>query len=153
MILAELGPPVEKLRQVGVKVKVLPMAPRVRDLRRAEVTGGGFDLRSLPTLASHVNALRRRLRQPNPDPVHTNSLKAALCGGVAGRAAGIPVVWHIRDRIVDDYLPTQAVRLVRGAARVLPTAIVAISQATLATLPAAEVQVAVDAPVIPDAVP
>ena len=85
--------------------------------------------------------------------MHTNSLKAALYGGVAGRAAGIPVVWHIRDRIADDYLPAQAVRLVHGAARVLPTAIVANSQATLATVPAAEVQAVVHSPVIPDAVP
>ena len=46
-----------------------------------------------------------------PDLVHTNSLKAALYGGVAGRLAGVPVVWHVRDRIADDYLPGIAVTL------------------------------------------
>ena len=53
----------------------------------------------------HVLRLRRRLRELEPDIVHTNSLKAALYGGVAARLAGVPLAWHIRDRIADDYLP------------------------------------------------
>jgi len=48
--------------------------------------------------------------------------------------AGFPVVWHVRDRIAPDYLPRTAVVLVRLCARLLPTAIVANSEATLATL-------------------
>ena len=79
--------------------------------------------------------LSRRIRALDADIVHTNSLKAALYGGVAGRLARVPVVWHVRDRIADDYLPTSAVRLVRTASRFLPTAVVANSAATLATLP------------------
>jgi glycosyltransferase involved in cell wall biosynthesis len=42
----------------------------------------------------------------------------------------------VRDRIADDYLPDGAVSFMRAAARVLPTAVVANSRATLATLPA-----------------
>jgi UDP-N-acetylglucosamine:LPS N-acetylglucosamine transferase len=59
-----------------------------------------------PRLAASTIAdiwrLRRRLRQLAPDIVHTNSLKAAIYGGLAGRVAGIPVVWHIRDRIAEN---------------------------------------------------
>ncbi len=66
--------------------------------------------------------------------MHTNSLKAALYGGVAARLAGVPVVWHIRDRIADDYLPRPARRAVQALALVLPTAVIANSEATRSTL-------------------
>jgi glycosyltransferase involved in cell wall biosynthesis len=84
--------------------------------------------------------------------VHTNSLKAALYGGAAGRLARVPVVWHLRDRIADDYLPHSAVVLVRAAARLLPTAVVANSQATLDTLPTVRTARVVYNPIVPDAV-
>jgi glycosyltransferase involved in cell wall biosynthesis len=74
-------------------------------------------------------------RSERPDVVHTNTLKAALYGGIAARLAGVPVVWHVRDRIAVDYLPPATVRLVQAASRVLPNAVVANSQATMATLP------------------
>ena len=80
-------------------------------------------------------ALRRRIRALRPDIVHTNSLKSAVYGGLAGRAAGVPVLWHIRDRIAPDYLPAAAVRMVRGAAGVLPTAVVTPSRTTMDTMP------------------
>ena len=99
VILGEDGPLVERLRAVGVSVEVLPMAPRVRDLRRDQVTGTGLDPAAMPELARYLLALRSRLRRLRPDLVHTNSLKAALYGGLAGRLTGIPVIWHVRDRI------------------------------------------------------
>jgi len=71
----------------------------------------------------------------HPDQVHTNSLKAALYGGMAGRLARVPcVIWHVRDRIAEDYLPGRAVRLVRALARRIPDGVVANSLTTLATL-------------------
>ena len=85
-------------------------------------------------IAGDVAALARRLRQLHPDVVHTNSLKAALYGGVAARLAGVPVVWHIRDRIATDYLPAPAVRVVRALARRLPDAIIVNSVTTRDTL-------------------
>jgi glycosyltransferase involved in cell wall biosynthesis len=69
--------------------------------------------------------------------VHTNSLKAGVYGSVAARLAGIPVVWHVRDRIAGDYLPGSAIALVRRMSRHLATAVVANSKATMATLEAA----------------
>jgi glycosyltransferase involved in cell wall biosynthesis len=80
--------------------------------------------------------------------VHTNSLKSSLYGGIAGRLARVPVVWHIRDRIADDYLPSPAVRLVKLMARHLPTAVVGNSRATLDTLgPTPAPQAVVPSPV------
>jgi glycosyltransferase involved in cell wall biosynthesis len=81
--------------------------------------------------------LARRLRRLRPDLVHANSLKALLYGGVAGRLAHVPVVWHVRDRIAPDYLPAGGVRLVGTLARALPSAVIANSHETLARLHAA----------------
>jgi glycosyltransferase involved in cell wall biosynthesis len=46
------------------------------------------------------------------------------------------VIWHVRDRIADDYLPRPAVKLVRRMTRHLATAVVANSRSTLDTLAA-----------------
>jgi len=78
--------------------------------------------------------LARRLRRSDAELIITNSLKSAMYGGVAGRLAGVPVVWHLRDRIASDYLPAPAATLVRLLARILPSGIIANSEATLATL-------------------
>jgi glycosyltransferase involved in cell wall biosynthesis len=135
VILGEDGPLVERLRQQDITVEVLPLAPRLRDVRKESVRPTGLDARALAGLPGYVRALRRRIRDLDVDIVHTNSLKSALYGGVAGRLAGKPVVWHIRDRIVSDYLPAPAVGLVRALCLVLPTAVVANSQETLTTIP------------------
>ncbi len=135
VILGEDGPLVDRLREGGISVEVIPMAAAGRDMRKDTVRPVGLGATSLAASAHYVERIRRRLRELRPDLIHTNSLKAALYGGLAGRLAGIPVIWHIRDRIAPDYLPIAAVRLVRVAARVLPSALVANSRSTLATLP------------------
>ena len=150
VVLAEDGPLRTKLEDEGIEVRILPLAEDVRDARREGVVPGGISLHQARELARYVWRLRRLLRELRPDLVHTNSLKAALYGGMAGRLAGIPVLWHVRDRIADDYLPKPAVHAVRLAARVLPTAVVANSKTTLSTLPRRGVVLA--NPVVPDAV-
>ncbi|HWH30025.1 MAG TPA: glycosyltransferase family 4 protein, partial [Mycobacteriales bacterium] len=86
--------------------------------------------------------------------VHTNSLKAAWYGTLAAKLAGVPVVVHVRDRIAPDYLPRTAVMAVRLLARVLPTAVIANSRATLATVPTRPRRrsTVVASPVVPDSV-
>ena len=153
VLLGEDGPLVQALRATGASVEVLAMSTGLRDLRRAQVTPRRFDPRPLLALARYVWRLRRRLRELDADLVHTNSLKAALYGGLAGRLAGVPVVWHVRDRIADDYLPGAAVRLVRLAARVLPVSVIANSAATLTTLPGVNRGSVLHNPVVPDIVP
>ena len=134
VILGEDGPLVEELRRAGVSVEVLEVADSARSIARDRVRPGRLPLSALGHTASHVVRLARRLRQLRPDLVHTNSLKSALYGGAAARLASVPVVWHIRDRITDDYLPSSARRLVTTAGRFLPSAVIANSEATLGTL-------------------
>ena len=105
-----------------------------RDLRKDTVRLGGLSpLPALHTLV-YVARLTWRLRQLKPDLVHTNSLKSGVYGALAAKAAGVPLLWHVRDRIADDYLPRPAVRLVRALIRHLASGVLANSQATLETL-------------------
>jgi UDP-N-acetylglucosamine:LPS N-acetylglucosamine transferase len=55
-------------------------------------------------IAAYIWKLAQFIRRHDVDLVHTNSLKAALLGGIAARLLRCPVIWHVRDRI-DDYLP------------------------------------------------
>jgi glycosyltransferase involved in cell wall biosynthesis len=152
VILGEDGPLVARLREQGISVEVIAMQERARDLRKDRVRAGGLDPGAAAATVAYVWRLRRRLRELRPDLVHTNSLKAALYGGAAGRLAGVPVIWHIRDRIAPDYLPGAAVRLVRAASHVLPSAVITNSQSTLDTLPGTRRGVVVSNTVVYDAV-
>lgn len=134
VVLAADGPLADRLRTSGIEVEIMELAPSTRNLRRGRVS-----LRTLPIGAAidastYTVRLARRLRRLRPDIVHTNSLKAAVYGGLAGRLAGVPVVWHLHDRIADDYLPRFAVRLIRALARWIPSGVIANSDATLSTL-------------------
>jgi glycosyltransferase involved in cell wall biosynthesis len=135
VILGEDGPLVDLLLRSGISVEVLPMPAAASSVRRGHVLPGSLPAASVAASAAYATRLARRLRRLRPDLIHSNSLKAALVGGVAAKAAGRPIVWHVRDRIAGDYLPPAAVRLVRGVAQHVPHAVIANSRATLATLP------------------
>ena len=136
VILGEEGPLVTRLAQAGISVEVLPIAAAARDARKDTVRlGGASPAATLSTLA-YIARLTVRLRQLQPDLVHTNSLKASVYGSLAANAAGIPVVWHLRDRIAPDYLPRPAIRLVRELVARMADGVVANSAATLDTLAA-----------------
>lgn len=152
VILGEHGALVDQLSRRGIETEVVALAPRLRDVRRETVRPTRLDPRALAYLPVSVLRLSRRLRALDADLVHTNSLKAALYGGVAARLARVPAVWHVRDRIASDYLPPIAVALVRAASRLLPTAIVANSRTTLETLPTRWSASVLYNPVVPDAV-
>ena len=134
VILGEDGPLVTQLHLAGISTEVLPLGDAARELRKERVTGRGVSARSAAAAAGYVARLAARLRRLRPDLVHTNSLKAGVYGSLAARLAGVPMVWHVRDRIADDYLPPQAVWLVRVLSRRLASAVVANSHATLATV-------------------
>ena len=136
VILAEDGPMVGALERAGVSCEVMALDDAARDLRKDNVHAHGVSLCAAAATAAYTLKLARRLRRLQPDLVHTNSLKAGVYGSVAARLAGVPVVWHVRDRIAGDYLPDAAVKLVRHMSRHLATAVVANSRATMATLEA-----------------
>ena len=135
VILGQDGPLVERLRAAGISVELLPMSSAAAEMRKDAVTARRIPGAALVGSLSYSLRLAKRLRQLDPDIVHTNTLKAALYGGLAARMARVPaVVWHLRDRIAEDYLPPSAVRLVRAAAPRLADAVIANSAASLVTL-------------------
>ncbi|HEY1833939.1 MAG TPA: glycosyltransferase family 4 protein [Solirubrobacteraceae bacterium] len=134
MVLGEQGPLAERLQQSGVSVEVLEIASAARDVRRNEVRLGGAPPAVALSTAAYVAKLTARLRALRPDVVHTNSLKSGIYGSIAAKALGIPVVWHVRDRIAEDYIPKGAVRVVRAMIARLADGVIANSEATLATL-------------------
>jgi glycosyltransferase involved in cell wall biosynthesis len=138
VILGEDGPLADRLQKAGVSVEVLPIAPAARDLRREAVGPRATPPMVALNTLGYVVRLALRLRGLRADLVHTNSLKAGVYGSLAARLAGVPVVWHVRDRIAEDYIPAAAVRLVRILVRNLADGVIANSDATLQTVPSAD---------------
>ncbi|HEX4437412.1 MAG TPA: glycosyltransferase family 4 protein [Solirubrobacteraceae bacterium] len=133
VILAEEGLLAERLQEAGISVEVLTLDASARDLRKDSV-GLGSSPRAALLVAAHAARLARRLRRLRPDVIHTNSLKSGIYGGLAAKAAGVPLVWHLRDRIATDYLPRPAVGLVRASIATLADGVIANSQATIDTI-------------------
>jgi glycosyltransferase involved in cell wall biosynthesis len=134
VILGEDGPLAQRLQHSGVSVEVLALSASSRDLRRDRVRPGGFSLGAVPSTLLYVLRLALRLRRLKPDLVHANSLKAGVYGSLAAKLAGVPMVWHVRDRIAEDYLPRPAVLAVRGLISRLAGGVLANSEATISTL-------------------
>lgn len=135
VLLGAEGPLAERLRAAGVETYILPLASNVQQARKDKL-----GLKSLLRLGDAIYActyvvrLSQFLRTHKPDLVHTNSLKADILGGFAARLTGTRLLWHVRDRIDEDYLPRPVVRLFRRLCRVLPHFLVANSQSTGETL-------------------
>jgi glycosyltransferase involved in cell wall biosynthesis len=129
------GPLAGRLRDAGVAVRVLPLDPRIAGTDRAaagrSVVGAA---RSVAVTLPFVVRLARLLRALDADVVHTTSLKADLIGLLAAPLARRPLVWHVHDRIAEDYLPVPVARVLRAAARRGPRHVVVNSMATARTL-------------------
>jgi glycosyltransferase involved in cell wall biosynthesis len=135
VVLAEDGPLVPRLRGLGIEVVVLPLGTSTRDVRKERLANPLVALTHVWAVLAYAVRLRRLLLEREIDVVHTNSLKAGLYGCLAARLAGVPSVWHLRDRLAPDYLPRLAVPVVRFVVGVLPSRLVCNSAATLATVP------------------
>lgn len=129
------GPLVARLRDSGVETHVLPLSRSVVQARKDSLGAGSLlQLRGVGATMAHVWRLSRFIRGHQIDLVHTNSLKADVIGGLAAKLAGKPLIWHVRDRIADDYLPPNVGRLFRLLCRVIPDYVLANSAATLRTV-------------------
>ena len=135
VVLAADGPLREKIEKIGVEIHVLPLALEIAETRK-DTLGGKSTLRIKAVILSLIYCfwLARFIRHRRADLLHTNSLKADILGGVAARMARVPVAWHVRDRIDEDYLPKSAVRLFRWLCLWIPNYVIANSDATLSTL-------------------
>lgn len=135
VLLFSHGPLKDKLRAAGVKTLVLPLAPSIVHTRKEQLNRSALSrVRDLARLIRYIARLAALIRKIRPDIIHTNSLKADVIGGLAGRLANKRVLWHVRDRIADDYLPPKVVHAFRLGCRLIPHVVIANSQATFDTL-------------------
>jgi len=135
VVLAEDGELREKLSRVGVEVHVLPLGADVGEVRKDSLVGAGaISWSQIRQIAVYVWRLSRFFRARGAQVVHANSLKADILGALAARLAGVPIIWHVRDRIADDYLPGAATTGFRLACRFLPSFVIVNSMATMKTL-------------------
>jgi glycosyltransferase involved in cell wall biosynthesis len=135
VILFSAGPLADALRAESIETHIVPASAAMLDTRKnslgvKSIFKAGTGLAAL----RHVRRVAAKLRALNVDIVHTNSLKADIIGGLAGRLARRCVVWHVRDRIADDYLPATTARLFRRLCRLIPHFVIANSASTLSTL-------------------
>ncbi|MGZ4385804.1 MAG: glycosyltransferase family 4 protein [Gaiellaceae bacterium] len=135
VILAADGPIVDMLERRQIRVEVIPMAEGVRRLERRRLRLRELGLpRATVVTSAYAGRLARRLRRLGPDLVHVNTLKALFYGGLAARLARVPIVWHVHDRIADDYLPHPAVWVLRALGRHAASGVIANSETTLESL-------------------
>ncbi len=134
VVLGAEGPLAAQLSPI-VPTYIVPLSPHVAKAKKDTLGMTTlFRAREVLSVFAYIFRLVLFIRRHNIDLVHTNSLKADFIGGIAGRLSLRPVVWHVRDRIEDDYLPGSVVRAFRFLCRVIPTYVIANSAATLRTL-------------------
>jgi glycosyltransferase involved in cell wall biosynthesis len=129
------GPLGDKFRAAGIETRVLGLDSGVINARKDDLGGGTLlRVKDVASTLGFTGKLRRFMRQQDVALVHSNSLKSDLIGGFAARAARLPLIWHVRDRIADDYLPCKVAKAFRLMCRVVPTRVIAISEAVRQTL-------------------
>jgi glycosyltransferase involved in cell wall biosynthesis len=135
VLLLQDGPLRAKLLAAGIETHLYPVAGSVLGARK-----DSLGLKTLTQFRDVVQAARAVLGvcgwigRLKVDLIHTNSLKADIIGGLAGRLRRKTVIWHIRDRIDVDYLPTPVVYAFRMLTKFVPSWVIANSGATLSTL-------------------
>jgi glycosyltransferase involved in cell wall biosynthesis len=123
------------IEALQIPTRIIPLKRSVAETRKDDLGARSLFLwREIAHLLAYSVRISEFIRAHEIDLVHTNSLKADIIGGLAARKAGVPCLWHVRDRISPDYLPRVIVALFRGLARFLPNGVVANSYATLRTL-------------------
>nr|WP_236779071.1 glycosyltransferase family 4 protein [Agromyces seonyuensis] len=135
LLLAD-GPLVPRLRAAGVEVAVLEASDRLTSVGRDDAAATPLALlRNALDTVRLVPRIVRAVRGSGAELVVANSLKSAILCAIAAPLAGRRWVWHLHDRIADDYLPRPLVGALRLLARFGPRLVVANSAATLSTVP------------------
>lgn len=129
VILAEDGWLYDQLTAAGISAEIIEFPARTRTLSK-DALGPTMPAQALIDTARYARTLAARLRELQPDLVHANSMKANVYGTIAARLAGVPSIWHARDRLAPEYLPTAAVPVLRSYARTAPSAVISVSEST-----------------------
>lgn len=134
VVLGEPGPLEAALDDLGVDVVVVPLAAAVRSHTGQSAAGVAAVLRKGTGVIRVAARLAALFRRHGVAVVTTHSAKAHLYGGVAGRLAGIPVVAHLHAVLGTADVRARNAALLRAVVTTLPTAVIANSRGTAASL-------------------
>lgn len=135
VLLCSDGPLVDHLGSAQVETHVIPLDPAIANTRKDSL--GISTLSQIGSMVRswrYVQRLKEFIQTHHIDLVHTNSLKADILGGVAARMASRPLIWHVRDRIAEDYLPAVVSHAFRFLCNFVPHVVIANSASTLDTI-------------------
>jgi glycosyltransferase involved in cell wall biosynthesis len=127
------GPFRARLREAGVRAAVIAAPATVSGASRDHA--GLSDLRAVPGLLRLARQLARL--SARFDLIYANSQKAALIGALAGRLAGRPVLWHLRDMLTAEHFSRSRRWLAVTVANLAVARVIANSRATAAAFVAA----------------
>jgi glycosyltransferase involved in cell wall biosynthesis len=123
VVLAAPGPAQHLFAEIDAPVVVVPMRSFVT---QPSPSWHEWDYRNNWLALSRSTECETYFRASRPDIVHVND-KAALAGGRAASAAGVPVVWHLRSSYVGARSPLQT-RISRTTIRRIAAKVIAISE-------------------------
>jgi len=135
MVFGDDGPAVQAMRDIDVETHVVPLASRVREVRKDTLgTSAYLHVGRLALVAAYAARMAAFARRNRIQIIHTNTIKAHVYGALAARFAGLPLVWHIRDFVNESYFPAATVRAFRFMARHAPRHLIAVSHSVLEQL-------------------
>lgn len=135
VILGEPGPLAQKLTAAGVDTCIVPLESEVADAKKDQLGARSLlKVNAVWKTLKYSWRVSRLMRSQKVDLIHTNSLKADIIGGLCAWFTGLPLIWHIHDRLEGDYLPRPVAATIRHLCRWLPDFVVANSQSTLNSL-------------------
>jgi glycosyltransferase involved in cell wall biosynthesis len=125
VLLFDDGPFRAALEEAGVPVQVLDSGALRNVHKQGNVLPG---TRALACIAALVRATVARAR--DVDLIYVNTQRAMVVGAVAGRLAGRPVVWHLRDIVSRDHFGTLQRTVIKWCARFGLARVIANSHAS-----------------------
>ncbi|MET3638203.1 glycosyltransferase [Curtobacterium oceanosedimentum] len=151
VVLGEHGPLEQALLDAGVEHHVVPLPSATSGHRAAERALSLDAVRKVGGTVAVAAKVAAFLRRRGVQLVTTHSAKAHVYGGLAARLLGVPCVTHLHNVIGAGVSRPANSTLLRVAATVLPSALIANSAATAASIgrcpkPVSVVGCAVDIP-------
>lgn len=135
VLLFSKGPLQPLLTDSAITTHLLEMDNEVLETRKESLgVNSIFKLKKIQLVVSQIWKVFNFIRENKIDIVHTNSLKSDVIAGISARLAGVPLIWHIRDRIDGEYLPAKVASTFKLSAKIIPDLVIANSYATLASL-------------------
>lgn len=130
---AQDGPMVEQLRRDGVRTAVLSSTFDSRAM-----TIGDWRPQHLLVGLARLVRLGRELGDSaagsETSVVVAHSTKALVIGAVAARRAGLPLVWHVHDRVTREYFGWAMSTFIRSLGWLVSRGYIANSRSTMDTL-------------------